>query len=174
MLLGDLRAQAIHLVVIAGDANEARAVNLRGQNFRRLDIGGNENPGLKAAARGLRGDGVGEIAGGGATDDFEAELARGAEGHGDYAIFERKRGETDGVVLDVKMVRAEAAAQAARGHQRREADGQRGGFVFDDRQQVAITPNAIGASFDRVAREILADRGVVVGDFERRETLFAE
>ena len=89
------------MVIIAGDAHQARAVNLRGQNFRGLDIGGDKNPGFEAAAGGLRGDGVGQITGGRATDDIETELARGAERHGYDAILEGKRGETNGVILHI-------------------------------------------------------------------------
>jgi len=38
--------------------------------------------------RGLRGDGVGEIAGGGATDGGEIKAARSGESSGDDAVFE--------------------------------------------------------------------------------------
>ena len=73
VLLADLRAEAVDLVVIAGDAHQARAEDVRAEHLGGLEIGGNEDPGLEAHARRLRGDGVGEIAGGGAAHDLEAE-----------------------------------------------------------------------------------------------------
>ena len=66
-----------------------------------LEVGGDEDAGLEAEAGGLGGDGVGEVAGGGAAYGLEAELAGVGEGDGDDAVFEAEGRETDGVVLDV-------------------------------------------------------------------------
>ena len=74
VLVGDQRAEAVDVVVVAVDADEARAVDQRVEDLGGLEIGGDEDAGLEAEARGLRGDGVGEVAGGGAADGVEAEL----------------------------------------------------------------------------------------------------
>jgi hypothetical protein len=57
MLIGDLRAQAIDVVVAAVDAHQFRAKHLRAENLGRLEIGRDKNPCLQAFASRLRGDG---------------------------------------------------------------------------------------------------------------------
>jgi len=76
------------VVVVAVDTNNARAVDGGIEYFGRLQVGGNENASIEALLRGLRGDGVGEIAGGGATDGGEIKAARSGESRGDDAVFE--------------------------------------------------------------------------------------
>ena len=80
VLAARLGAQAVHLVVIAGDGEDVRAVDQRAQHFALLQVGRNEDIGLEAAFGGVRGDGVGEVAGGGAGDGIVAELARFGQG----------------------------------------------------------------------------------------------
>ena len=70
------RAEAVDVVVVAVDADEARAVDLGVEDLGRLEIGGDEDAGLEAEARGLRGDGVGEVAGGGAADGRRSRSLR--------------------------------------------------------------------------------------------------
>ena len=113
VLVGDLGAEAVDVVVVAVDADEARAVDLGVEDLCGLEVGGDEDAGLEAEARGLRGDGVGEVAGGGAADGVEAELARVGEGDGDDAVFEAEGREADGVVLDVEIAGADALAEIA-------------------------------------------------------------
>ena len=110
----DLRAEAIHLIVISGDADQARAEDLRAQHLGRLEIGGDEDPGLEAHARGLRGHGIGQIARGRAAHHLEAEGLGLRQRHGHDAILERKRRETHGVVLQVETREPEARAEARR------------------------------------------------------------
>ena len=86
--VGDLRAEAIDVVVVAVDAHDARAVDGGVQDFGGLEIGGNEDAGVEALLRGLRGNGVGKIAGGGAADRFKSKAARGGQSGGDDAVLE--------------------------------------------------------------------------------------
>ena len=81
------------MVVVAVDADEARAVDQRVEDFGGLEIGGHEDAGFEAKARGLCGDRVGEVAGGGAADGVEAEVARVGEGDGDDAVLEASVGK---------------------------------------------------------------------------------
>ena len=59
--LADLGAEPVYLVIISGDAHQARAENLRAENFRGLEIGGDKHPCIEALPRGLSRDGVGKI-----------------------------------------------------------------------------------------------------------------
>ena len=71
--IGDLRAETIDVVVVAVDADQRRAVNLGVENLRRLEIGGDEDVGLEAEARGVRGNGVGQVAGRRAADGVKSK-----------------------------------------------------------------------------------------------------
>src|SRR5512136_1602714 len=104
MLIGDLRAKAIHMVIVAGDANDPGAVNFGSQDLGRLEIRGDEDAGFEAAARGLRRYGVSQVAGGGATYNLEPEVARLRQRHRDHPVFEAERRETDGVVLEIERL----------------------------------------------------------------------
>ena len=74
VLVGDLGAEAVDVVVVAVDADEARAVDLGVEDLGGLEIGGDEDGGLEAEADGLRGYRVREVAGGRTADGVEAEL----------------------------------------------------------------------------------------------------
>ena len=111
---GDLGAEPVDLVVSAVDADDIRAINERAEHFALLEIGGNEDVALQAGRGGVGGDGIGEVAGGGAGDDLEAEFPRAAQRHGDDAILEGEGGVIDGVVLDVKLPRRRAPSRAGR------------------------------------------------------------
>ena len=54
MLVGNLRAEAIHVIVAAVDAHDFGAEHLGAKNFCGLEIGGNEDPGLQSFASRLR------------------------------------------------------------------------------------------------------------------------
>src|SRR6202030_2153917 len=84
--VGNLRAQAIHVIVVAVDAHDARAIDRGVEDFGRLEVRGNEDAGIETLLRGLRSDGVGEIAGRRAADGGEMEATRGGESRGDNAI----------------------------------------------------------------------------------------
>src|SRR6201987_6392003 len=99
--LSDLGTETVDLVVIAGDADETRSENLCAKNLRWLQISGNEDPGVEALPGGLGGDGIGEIPRGRATDGLESKGLGLRQSHGNDAVFERERGEIDGVILDV-------------------------------------------------------------------------
>ena len=101
-LAGDLGAEAVHLVVMAFDGDDIRAVNERVQNFALLQIRRNENVGFQSGARGLGGDGIRQIAGGGAGDGVKTEFLRAAQRDAHDAVLERERRIIHGVVLDRK------------------------------------------------------------------------
>src|SRR6266851_4424332 len=61
--VGDLRAEAVDVIVVAVDAHDARAIDGGVEHLGGLEVGGNEDARVEALLSGLRGDGVGEIAG---------------------------------------------------------------------------------------------------------------
>jgi len=71
----------------------------------------------------LRGDGVGEIAGGRAADGGEIEAARGGESCGDDAVLEGEGRKAHGVIFEIEILQAPERGELVRGDQRRAADG---------------------------------------------------
>ena len=172
--IGDLRAQAIDVVVAAVDAHQLRAKHLRAQNLRRLEIGWNEDPGFQSFAGRLRSHRIRQIARGRASDGIEAEAASIRQSHGDHAVFETQRGQADGVILNQQPSRSNLRAQSRRANQRGEPYGQRRLKARRQRQQLAIAPNIRSTRGKQFARDARSKRIVIVGDFERRETVFAD
>ncbi len=75
VLVGDEGAEAVYVVVVAVDADEACSVDEGVEDLGWLEVCGDEDGGFEAEARGLSGYGVGEVACGGAAYGGEAELA---------------------------------------------------------------------------------------------------
>src|SRR5260370_6264644 len=172
--LANLRAEPVHLIVISGDANEARAKNLRAENFGRLEIGGNKDPGVEALPRGLRSYCVGQISRRGATDGLESKGFGLRQRHGHDAILEREGREIDGVILYIQKARANLGTKPGGGNQRSHADGNFGLVSGRDGKQLGVAPEIRGTPGDILGREARA-RGVeVVFDFERGETILAD
>src|SRR5262249_37474899 len=122
-LVGDLRAQAVDVVVVAVDADDAAAVNGGVQHFGGLEIRREEDGGVEALLRALGGNGIGEVAGRRATDGLEPEALRSRKRRGHYAILKGKRGIVHRVILKVEILYAQAVAEIARPDQRRPSDG---------------------------------------------------
>src|SRR5207302_248429 len=90
VLVPDLGAEPVDLVIGAFHGNEGRRVYERGDDLAALEVRGNEDVGLESSLGRVRGDGVGQIARGGAGHRVEAELLGLADGHGGPAsIFAR-------------------------------------------------------------------------------------
>ena len=101
------------MVVVAVDAHQARAIDLRVENLGRLEIGRHKDVRLQAEARGLRRDRVRQVAGRGAADRGEAEGLRVGERDGNDAILEAQRRKADGIVLDVEIVPRRCACRGS-------------------------------------------------------------
>ena len=80
----------------------------------------------------------------------------------------------DRVVLDVELANAEAFGEAIGFDQGRESGVQAGQRLVGDGQELAIPPQVLGSRLDQRARDQRFDRGVVIRDFERAETLIAD
>ncbi len=104
-LFGNLRAQAVHLVVVASDAHHIRAENLRAQNLRRLQVGRNKDPGFQTKARRVRCHCVRQVSRGRARNRVEAKSLRLGQSHGHNAVLEAQRRQADGIILDVEILR---------------------------------------------------------------------
>ena len=100
--------------------------------------------------RRVRGDGVGEVAGGRARRDLETELERLAQRDRDDAVLEGVRGIAR-VVLDPHLAEPELGREPVGAHQRREAGAEVDRRVARDRQQVGVAPQA-----RRPGRDLLA------------------
>ena len=92
------------MVVVAVDADETGTVDLGVEDLCGFEVGGNEDAGLEAEAGGLSGDGVGEVAGGGAADGLEAEPARVGEGDRDDAALKLRVGKQTASFLTYRLV----------------------------------------------------------------------
>src|SRR5260370_26909759 len=88
MLVRDLRAETVYVVVIAVNANDARAVDLSAQYLGRFEIGGNEDAGLEASACRLCRDRVGQVAGRRATHHVKAKVPGLGQRYGNNSVFE--------------------------------------------------------------------------------------
>src|SRR6185436_1025999 len=67
----DLRAEPVHAVVVAAHADERGPVDGGGRQLGRLEVDGDENDRTQARRGRTGGDGVGEVAGGGAAHGVE-------------------------------------------------------------------------------------------------------
>src|SRR5260370_27871727 len=102
------------------------------------------------------------------------EGAGGRKSGGDDAVLEGERREANGVILEIEILQAPFCGQLARGHQRRAADGVWTSVAFGKREKFGITPHVEVASGESFAADGLLEGIVIVGDFERREAVFAK
>ena len=107
-----LGAETIDLVIGALDADDLGAVDAGAEDLGPLQVGGHEDVAVEAGGGGVGGHAVGQVAGRGAADGREAELAGLAQGHRHDAVLERQRREVDGVVLDPELLDAQLGGQA--------------------------------------------------------------
>ena len=103
-LFSNLRAQPIHLIVVASDANHVRAENLVPRIFAGSRSDGNEYPRLQPQSRRMRRNRIGQVAGRRTRDRIEAETLRLRQRHGHHAVLKAQRGQADGVILDVEIL----------------------------------------------------------------------
>jgi len=168
VLGGELGGEPVHVVVVAVDGDQGAVVHRGGEDLRALQGGGDQHDRVPAGAGGCRGDRVGEVAGRGAREHGEPELARRGERHSHDTVLERVRGVA-GVVLDPQRLHAERgrepvgldeAGQARVGVRVAVHIGRHG-------QQVAVAPDRLGPGFDDCAGDVAE----LVGDLERAEAL---
>ena len=169
----DFSAKPVHFIVVAFDPDDLGAVNQRVHHLALFEVGGNKDVGLQSGSGGVRGDGVGQIAGRSAGDGGETQLARAAQRHTHHPIFERKRRIIDRIVLDPQLAHAESPRQAVGSDQRREADLEADGRFARHRQQLGVAPHRLRSRLDRRPGERCPDAIVIVKDFERAEVKFA-
>ena len=86
--IDDLAAQPIHVVVVAVDRDQPRAVDRCRRDLALFEIVRNQNERRQSGRRRVRSDGVGQIAGGGASDGFEFEFEGLVDGDRRNAILE--------------------------------------------------------------------------------------
>src|SRR6266481_2010913 len=114
--VGDLRAKAIDVIIVAVDAHDARSVNRGVEHLGGLEVGRNEHAGVEALLRRLRGDSVGKVAGRRAADGGEVETTGGRKSCRHDAIFKGKRWEADSIVFEINVLQAPFPGELARGH----------------------------------------------------------
>jgi len=174
VLAGDLRAEAIDVVVVAAHGDEVGSVHAGGQHLLLLQVGGNEDVGLEAGRRSVSRDRVGEIAGRGAGDRLEAELPGPGERHRDDPVLERVR-RIGGVVLDPDLPQTELVGEAIGAQQRGPPRGQRPARGRGYGQKVPVAPDRVRSGLDPAAQLIRI--GVTtrrIGDLERTEAPLAD
>ena len=169
---GELRAQAVDVVVVAVDGNDVAAVDRRGDDLALFEVGGDEHVRAQPGVRGVRGDRVGEVAGRSTGRDLEAELERLAQRDGDDPVLERVR-RVAGVVLQPHLAEAELRREAVGPHERREPRPEVDRGIGPHREEVAVAPQRERPGGDLLAAGRGGDRLVVVGHFERAEAPLA-
>ena len=153
VLVRHLRAQPVHVVVVAADGDDARPVDAGAGDLAGFEIVGDEDVAGEPEPRGVRGDAAGEVAGRRAGEDREPELDRARRGDRDDAILVGTGRMVDRVVLDVQLADAEPRGEPVGAHERREAGVQAGPRLALDRQQLAIAPEVLRAGSRSAARE---------------------
>ncbi len=149
--IGHLRAQAVHIVVGAGDAENGRLEDGGAEHLAGFEIVGDEDVAFEPEPGGVRGDAVGEVAGRRAGQDLESQLDGARGGHRDDAILVGQRGMIDRVVLEVQLAHAEPLRQAIAAHERREAGIEPGERLAFNRQQLAVAPQTLRTPFNLLA-----------------------
>ncbi len=167
-----LRAQPVHIVVVAGNRENGRTEDRRPEHLPRLEVVGDEHATLQPETRGVRRHAVGEIAGRRAGQHVEPELhgARRRDRHDAVLVGQRRM--VDRIVLDIELADAEALRQPAAADQRREAGMKTGLRLAGNRQQLPIAPEVLRPPLDLLPGQL--DRGVVVDRLERAEAPIAD
>ena len=173
-LVRDLCAQPIYVVVIAADADEMRTKDRGSQNLAEFEIVRDEHVALETKPRCVRRDAVGEIARRRASKDVESEFHRPRCRHRYDAIFVRQGRMIDGVVLDVQLLQAQAPGETIGANERGITGVESRAWLAGNRQQFPEAPHIARAPLDYLAGERVANRVVVVFDFEGTQTLIAD
>ena len=171
-LIGQLEAEPVDDVVRPVDAGHPRPERLGLGDLCRLEVGRDEDHRPQAVDRGGCGDRCGEVAGGGARQGVEAELASASRRDRHVSVLERE-GRIAGIVLDPQPSKPQPRGKARRRDEWREADGQVIGGQLVDRQQLGEAPERSWPRGDRLAAERPGKSGVVVGRLERPEASVA-
>ena len=173
-LVRNLCAQPIHVVVITPHADEMRTEDRRSQNLAEFEIVRDEHIALETEPRRVRRDAVGQVACGRASKHVESEFHRPRCRHGYDAIFVRQRRMINGVVLDVQLLQAEALGETIGANERGITGVESRAWLAGNRQQFPEAPHIARAPLDYLAGERVANRVVVVLDFEGTQTLIAD
>ncbi len=129
------------MIVVAVNANQVRAIDLRVEDLRRLQVRGDENVGLQAQARRAGGHRVGQVAGRRAAHGVESKSLRIGQSHGNHSVFEAESRQAYGVVFDIEIAGPDAPGKARRFEQRSHAR-RRGWLVaVRYRQQRPVAPH---------------------------------
>jgi len=86
-----LRAQPIHVVVVAGNRQDGRREDRRPEQLPRFEVIGNEDAAFDAEPGRVRRHAVGEVPGRGAGEHLESQFHRPRRGDRDDAIFVGQR-----------------------------------------------------------------------------------
>ena len=143
--IGHLRAQPVHVVVVTVDGDDLRTEDRRAEPLARLEVVRDEDAALHAEPRRVRGDRVGQVAGGRAGQHLEAKLLGARGGHRHDAVLVRQRRMIDRVVLDVQLAQPEFLSEARAADERREPGVEAGLRFARNRQQLAIAPEVLRA-----------------------------
>jgi len=173
ILPGDLRAEAVHLIIGSLDADDIGAVNKGAEDFSLLQIGGDKHVALQACIGGIGGDRVSQITRGGTRHYLESELLGTTQGDRDHAIFEGERRVVDRVILDPEFTDPESLGKTVGLDQRCESYLRADRRLPVDRKEFAVAPHRLWSGLDEFAGQDLADRLVVIGGLKRAEVKLA-
>ena len=139
-----LRAQPVHIVVVAGDGENRRAEDRRAEHLAGLEVVGDEHAALQAEARGVRRRRCWPDCRSTRTPARRDPSSHGARRrHRHDAILVGQRRMVDRVVLDVQLAQAQALRQPRAADERREAGMEAGLRLAGNRQQLAVAPEVL-------------------------------
>ena len=99
-LIRNLRAEPVHVVVVAFDGDDRRLVDRGAEHLVRLEVVWDEDEARQAESGGMRGDAAGQVAGRSAAKYRKSELHATRRRHRDDAVLVRERRMIHRVVFD--------------------------------------------------------------------------
>ncbi len=119
--IGHLSAQAIHIVVRAGDGENRRFEDRRSEYLSGFEIVGNEDAAFHSQTRRMSGDAVRQVASRRTRQHLEPQLdcAGGGDRHDPILVGQRRM--VDRIVFDIQLAYAQTFRQTIAADERRKA-----------------------------------------------------
>ena len=166
--VGNLRAQPVHVVVIALHRDDMRAVDGRAQNLRGLEVVRDEDIARQPESSGVGGHASCEVPGGSAPEYLKTQLD-GARGRDRYdPVLVRKRRVVYRIVLEIQLGDSQFPGQPGCANERCISRIEACKWLVGG-EQFQVAPERTGARFNQAPADRFPDRRIVVRHFQRTE-----